>query len=254
MKNTKLIILIAVVVVALGVGFSYYTFHKALPQIDIKDSPFSVYLQDNKETFVENTEWYEAKVEFPKNNQKVRDAILAKWNDFEKENQLKTYKNFAEAKEGLQLNVEGMKYTFTATYKLVQGSSTVSYVYQIYSFTGGAHGATVMFAMTFNENLEVISAERILPSSSLEKVSALAYDDLVRQKTERMRSYPMTDKEIKESLKDNSWLMEGTAPTRDNYSVVWQEGANLVISFGQYQVGPYVEGIYEVKIPLTSIN
>ena len=68
-----------------------------------------------------------------------------------------------------------------------------------------------------------------------------------------MKSYGMSAKDIDESLKDTTWLKEGTNPVRDNYSHVWIDGENIVISFGQYQVGPYVEGVYEVKIPKSEI-
>ncbi len=170
------------------------------------------------------------------------------WQNFSKENTLETFANFEEAKEGLGLNVEGLKYSFTADYKLVTSSSTISYVYEIYTFTGGAHGGTQILPITMNEKLEILSSEQVLPTEKLQKVSELAYQNLITQKKKRLLEF-MSEKEISENLKNDTWFKEGTAPTRDNYSSVWYDGEDLVISFGQYQIGPYAEGMYEVRIP-----
>jgi uncharacterized protein YxeA len=244
-----LLILILLILILGGIGYSYYHFNKVIPTTEIKDTPFSQYLKNEKETFKESTEWFDASIDYPRNNQKVRDTIFDQWNGFAKENRLHEFKNFEEAKTELQLNVEGLKYGFTANYKIATSTDTISYIYQVYTFTGGAHGATDIFPITLDQNLKVLKSEDILPEKSLEKVSKLAFADLLKQKRERMKGYGMSEKDITESLKDTTWLTEGTSPTRENYSHVWVDGDNIVISFGQYQVGPYVEGIYEVKIP-----
>jgi uncharacterized protein YxeA len=256
MKKILLILVLLILILA-GIGYSYYHFNSQIPTTEIKDTPFSQYLKNEKETFKESAEWFDASIEYPRNNQKVRDIIFDQWNGFAKESRLHDFKNFEEAKNELQLNVEGLKYSFTANYKIATSSDTISYVYEVYTFTGGAHGATDIFPITLNKNLQILKAEDILPEKSLEKVSRLAVDDLLKQKRERMKSYGMTEKDIAESMLENSsdttWIKEGTKPVRDNYSHVWIDGEDIVISFGQYQVGPYVEGIYEVKIPKSQI-
>jgi hypothetical protein len=255
MNKKILLILLALVLLGIGFFFSYETFNKPVVIKEIKDSPFSILLKNEKETFIENTEWYEAKVEYPARNQKVRDQVLKMWTDFATETEVKKYTNLAEAKEGLQINVDGLKYAFVGEYTIATSSNTISYIYQIYNFTGGAHGGTSMVAITENESQEIIPVAQILPDSSLVKVAKLAEADLKKQKQERLKSYGnMTDKEITEAQKNDIFLAEGVKPTRDNYSVAWYDGDDIVISFGQYQVASYAEGMFEVRIPKTALT
>jgi hypothetical protein len=187
--NRNILIIIAIVLLAGGVFFSYENFHKPLPTKEIKDSPFSILEQNATETLAESTDWYETKIDYPKNNTKVRDMIFEQYKNFVDETGIKKFNNLSEAKEGLQLNVEGMKYNFYTTYKLATSSDSISYVYEIYTYTGGAHGSTINYPITLDTSLNVIPIEKVLPQSSLQKVSALCRTDIVKQKRERMESY-----------------------------------------------------------------
>ena len=91
-----------------------------------------------------------------------------------------------------------------------------------------------------NQKNELVKVEDILPDNLLEKVSKIAKIEIQKQKKQKMPDY---------IAKDDTFIDEGVKPLRDNYSVVWPEGENIIINFGQYQVGSYAEGIYEVKIP-----
>lgn len=239
--------------VLFSIYFSYNKFNTPVQKKEIKDSPFSILLKNATDTFTESTEWYETSIHYPKNNTKIRDQIFQLYADFSKETEIKKYTNLAEAKEGLQINVEGLKYSFTADFKIATSTNSITYIYQIYTFTGGAHGATQIFPITENEKQEIVTASQILPDDKLLKVSKLAESNIRIQKKERMKSFGMSDKDITESLKSDTFIKEGTKPIRENYNSVWLEGDNLVISFGQYQVGPYAEGIYEVKLSKESV-
>lgn len=239
--NKKIFIsVVLILAVAVGVGYSYYKFHKPIETKEVKDSVFSTFLQNKSDVFTESTDWYDTKITYPKDNQKVRDKIFTEWNGFATENKLKTFTNFDEAKKELQLNAEGSKYAFSADYTIAHSTTTISYIYQVYTFTGGAHGGTDIVPITYDEKLQEIPVEQIIPDDKLEIVSKYCYDDLLKQKKERLG----TDAPI-----DTSWLLEGTKATRDNYSRAWYDGNDVVVSFGQYQVGAYVEGVYEVKVP-----
>jgi hypothetical protein len=254
-----------IVLIVLGLGvlavtglFSYKIFNREIRLNEIRDSAFSIYLQNKQKNFEESTDWYEVKIKYPEQNSRSADFIFKMWNDFANENQLKKYKSLAEAKKELGLNVDGAKYGFTADYKLVEGktitgSSTISYVYTVYTFTGGAHGSTQIFAFTQDEFGKVIAIEDILPTDKLEKISKIAYTELQKQRQTRLKEFKLSDKEIAETMKDDSWLKEGTAATRDNYNVAWLDGSDTIISFGQYQIASYAEGIFEIKIPLSEI-
>lgn len=253
MKKYLLLLLVVLACIG-GVYLSYRHFNKPLKTTEIKDSPFSILMQNATDTFAESTDWYDVKIDYTKNNQKISDLIFQKYQDFQKDTGIKNYTNLKDAKEGLQLNVEGMKYNFYATYKLATSSNSISYVYEIYTYTGGAHGGTAVYPITLDDTLQIIPVEKILPDASLQKVSALCRANIIKQKRERMKSYgSMTDKEIDEALKDDTFIDEGVKPTRDNYSNVWIDGDSVVVSFGQYQVGAYAEGMFEVKIPKSEI-
>ena len=53
---------------------------------------------------------------------------------------------------------------------------------------------------------------------------------------------------------DKKWMLQGSAPKPENYSVFSIDGKNLVILFRAYQVGPYSSGSPEVKIPFATLK
>ena len=242
MKKT---ILVLAILILLGVGF--LTYRNFIRPVIIKDSQddnkFSFYFQDPKKDskhFEEITDWYEAKIDYPNNNKVVTDKIFSMWADFAKENTLKAYTNLADAKKGLDINVDGLKYSFIAEYSIATSTNYITYVYTIYNFTGGAHGSTYVFPITLNQKNEVVKVEEILPNNLLDKVSKNSKAKILAEKRKRMSDY---------TAKDDTFIDEGVKPTRENYSNVWPIGdGDIMIDFGQYQVGPYAEGIYDIRI------
>ena len=137
---------------------------------------------------------------------------------------------------------------------IATSTNTISYVYEIYNFTGGAHGSTVVYAITEDDKQQIIPIEQILPTDKLPKIAKIAEADLKKQKYERMKSYgTMSEKEMEVAQKNDDFLAEGVKPTRENYSVAWYDGDDVVISFGQYQVASYAEGLFEVRIKKSEI-
>jgi hypothetical protein len=258
MKNKNMVlVLVGIIAVALAGYYSYKTFLGPIGTREIKDPTFSIYLENKSKAFEETTEWYDVKIKYPEQNAGAADFVFKQWNDFAAEFQLRKYKSRADAKEELGLgDMEEQKYSFISDYKLVEGgtlfgTSTLTYIFTIYNYTGGAHGGTYIAAYTVDEYGKVYNAEGILPTESIEKISAFVTSEIQRLRKERLTSNDsgLSKSEIDELLKDDTWVKEGTAPTRENYSVVWPEGNNIVISFGQYQVASYAEGMYEVKVP-----
>lgn len=258
MKNKTIIMTVfGIIAVGLAAYYSYKTFLGPINTREIKDPAFSIYLDNKEKTFEENTDWYEVKIKYPEQNAGAADFIFKQWNDFANEFQLRSIKSRADAQEKLGLGeMPEQKYSFLADYKLVEGgtlfgTSTLTYVFTVYNYTGGAHGGTQIATYTTDEYGKVYSSEDILPSSKLEKINKYVFEEIQKLRKTRLTSDDsgLSKSEIEELLKDDSWAKEGTAPTRENYSVVWPEGNNIVISFGQYQVASYAEGMYEVKLP-----
>ncbi len=249
MNKKILIFLVLSVLILASVGFlTYRNFIRPVVVKNIqteKEYPLVVQKEtEEKKHFVEIKDWYETKIDYPNNNKVVTDKIFGIWNDFAKENTLKDYKDGAEARKGLNINVDDLKYSFTADYEIATSTKYITYVYTIYNFTGGAHGSTTILPITLNQKNEIVSVEEILPTNLLEKVSRVAVTKLIAEKTKRMKEY----KEIYVA-KDDTFLKDGVKPIRDNYSVVWPVGVDdLIISFGQYQVGSYAEGIYQIQV------
>jgi hypothetical protein len=258
MKNKNLgLVLVGIIAVAIAGYYSYKTFLGPIGIREIKDPTFSIYLDNKEKTFEEATDWYEVKIKYPEQNAGASDFIFKQWNDFANEFQLKSIKNRKDAQEKLGLgDMPEQKYSFNAEYKLVEGgtlfgTSTLTYVFTIYNYTGGAHGSTYIAAYTIDEYGKVYSTEEILPTSKLANINEYVTSEIQKQRQARLtpEDSGLSKTEIDELLKDDTWVKEGTAPTRENYSVVWPEGNNIVISFGQYQVASYAEGMYEVKVP-----
>ena len=238
-------------VVVLGIlifcGVGFLTYRNFIRPVIIKDSQddnkFSFYLQNpngDKKHFEETTDWYEAKIDYPNKSKVVTDKIFSMWSDFAKENTLKDYTNLADAKKGLDINIESLKYSFIAEYSIATSTNYITYVYTIYNFTGGAHGSTYVFPITLNEKNEVVKVEDILPSNLLNKVSKISKIKILAEKIKRMGDYV---------AKDDTFVDEGVKPTRENYTNVWPVGdGDLMIDFGQYQVGSYAEGLYDIRI------
>lgn len=107
-----------------------------------------------------------------------------------------------------------------------------------YSFTGGAHGSFSHQALVFDrERGEPIPPAELFRADSdwLGRLSELSFARLSRR--EPFAAEP-----------DDDWLRNGTAPEADNYQVLLPLADGLLVIFGQYQIGPYAIGIFDVLL------
>lgn len=114
--------------------------------------------------------------------------------------------------------------------------------FDVYEYTGGAHGNVYFKTFTFDNSTNSLVTLNDLftdASSGLETVATLVREDLAT------REYfePGDD-----------WMLEGTAPTPENYSNFTLSSDSLTIYFPPYQVGPYAMGPQQVSIPLTMLD
>jgi Protein of unknown function (DUF3298) len=207
-----------------------------------------------KETFTDNKNWYESKIEYPSDNLVVKNEIFKVYNNFAEDTQILKYTDAKKAREGLGLYGDEAKYAFDANYDIASSTDSLIYLYSIYSYTGGAHGGQSVLALNFDTNGKAIGIEQILPSKILPAISKIAEVKLKEEKKKRMLSSGMTIAQVKEMQKNDDMLREGIVPTRDNYNVAWYSGDDVVIYFGQYQVASYAEGTFEVTIPRSTVN
>jgi hypothetical protein len=124
-----------------------------------------------------------------------------------------------------ELNIQYDKYES-------QSKGTVSYVFKMYEFTGGAHGNTGLSTYTYDDK-GLIYADKFL---NLNDDNSRALTSLLKEK-------------LIASLKDlynPEMLNSGLSDIYKNFDnfVVLDEGIKFI--FGQYQVAPYAAGQPEV--------
>lgn len=197
---------------------------------------------NKKEIFATSTPYLNVKIEYPKDFPNIKEKIFAAYNTFLSETNILSVKSKADAEQYAIPN--GAKYDFISEYKVATSSDTISFISKNYSYTGGAHGGVSTSVITVNSG-GYLPPDYFIPNSALVAVSQYAYDDLKKQIETRTEM----------TLEDDSMLKDGTTPRRENYLIVWPDGDDtIVVYFGQYQVGPYVYGDFEVRVPKTLIK
>lgn len=199
------------------------------------------------EVYKDSKPWYDVSIEYP-NLPVAKDFIMNKYNSFTEDTKILQVKTQAEAKEVLGLVNPDWKYTFNSTVATASSTNTTSYIFEAYTFTGGAHGSTDVSALTLNTEGTVIPVTEIIKDKDLVKISQIAKQQITIEKRKRLTNSGMTKQDINSILNYDEMMLEGTKPTRENYSVAWIDGDEVVVHFGQYQVGAYAEGIYNVRI------
>ncbi len=131
------------------------------------------------------------------------------------------------------------KYNFTLTTNVATSTKTVTYIVEVYTFTGGAHGGTSVATFTYDAGGKLVTLQDVFMAPYLQKVSDLAHNYF----------YATIDPGYLQPDSVNA----GTAPTAENYSAWYLTDKNIVFIFGQYQVGPYVLGIQEFPLSKQSI-
>lgn len=121
----------------------------------------------------------------------------------------------------------------------------LSIVMKYGGFEGGAHGYENIKTWNYDvKNAKIMTLSDIFPNDGayLDTISKYAYSDIVSQYKARMTEDSAT--EISYDM-----IKEGTSPTEDNFQAFTFTADSIHLYFGQYQVGPYVEGSFEVVMP-----
>ncbi len=62
------------------------------------------------------------------------------------------------------------------------------------------------------------------------------------------------NKKLNEKLQDKWMINDGTAPVEKNYQLWNLESDDILITFDEYQVAPYADGVQEVEIPYSVLS
>lgn len=120
---------------------------------------------------------------------------------------------------------------------------TVSYIFEIYSYTLGAHGNTSYRTFTFD-----------LKSGSLLKLADVFVPDapyLDRLSTISREKLP---KLIEDGFLNQDFIIAGTAPVEASFENFFLDGTSFVLIFPPYAVAPYVAGTQTLAIPVSELE
>lgn len=201
------------------------------------------------ETIHETNEFYDIQVEYPKFeniddlNNKVSNLISEKISAFKQDSKdnWEARKATATPEYPVPENPES-PFPFIAEWKPIQlNNNYISFVVNLYYFTGGAHGANEIYAFNYDvKNKKEITMMDFLNSSqqSFEKLAILAN----QQVTSQLGNETQTNDFLKQMIAD------GTKATPENYQNFNFNYNSLIIYFQQYQVAPGSSG--EITITL----
>ncbi|EPF46522.1 hypothetical protein HMPREF1222_02044 [Treponema vincentii F0403] len=200
--------------------------------------PFAVYAKDKKDNGKDKKQGisYEADIDYPV---------------FEKEQLLN-----AQVSDIVQKNLEAFNNEFFSaeapaypqafefdmdSSSVYEDANHISFLLNVYQFTGGAHGTTSLIPVTYSKQTKkLLSLEEAVQPTRKDWLSALS--------TEARKQ--LNDQVKKQTfVSDEDWINKGTEPSKENFSVFKLEKNAVRIIFSQYQVGPYSSGMPEIVVP-----
>jgi hypothetical protein len=141
------------------------------------------------------------------------------------------------------------KYALSDQVEVRSSPVTVSYIYLFYVDTLGAHPNAYFHTFTFDSTTgaSLNIADLFAPGTDYlsvlsEKSRALLYPQIAEAEN------------VSVSEVDGSMIDAGTTPEAANYANFYLDGADLVIVFTPYQVGPWALGTQEARIPRAELS
>lgn len=210
---------------------------------------------DSIQVIVKSTDYIDIKAKYPtktplsgengvKASLSLKNFVEGKVSEFEKmiEDEMLTQEEKARL---LEMN---RKYGMGIDYKSYTSHKYISYVFNIYEDTGGAHPNSYNATISFDKNGNEVKLPDLFKSDSryLDRLSDISYKSIVKDATLRFESA------LDDDQKD--WIRMGTAPTPEALQFFYLDGDNLVLIFPPYQVAAYVAGTFEVHIPLSTLS
>lgn len=128
-------------------------------------------------------------------------------------------------------------YQLYSRYQVTNRDKILSFYFDVYQFSGGAHGSTIRYAY----NIDINTGNK------------LTIDDIFKDKNYKN----IIDTEIKKQiLKNKDYYFQGSEGFNgiNKDSKFFLDKDNLTVYYQQYEIAPYSTGLPEFKIPLTMIN
>jgi hypothetical protein len=201
--------------------------------------------------YVEETPQYHISVSYPSQTPLATEADMRARTAIEKtlKVHIDEFKSLASelptVEERQQVGLVGPRYELTIAYKPYRSSAHVSYEFDVYVDTGGAHPNGYFDTLVFDlEGQEIDLADLFKEGSDyLQRLSAAAGAQ-VAAKLEEMAGQGATA----------SVYAEGLAPAPENFESFLLDGEELLILIPPYQAAAYAAGSFEVRVPLSSLQ
>lgn len=133
-----------------------------------------------------------------------------------------------------------MNYELYINYsEFINTDNVISVLISVYTYTGGAHGLTILTSVNYDMNRnKPLQLRDLLEGNYLKEISDFCI------------KYILKDDEFA----DEEWVKNGAAPDEQNYKTFAITKNGLKIFFQQYQVLPYAAGSPEVLISYSLIK
>ncbi len=188
-------------------------------------------------TLEEKTDFAELKLSYPK----LPPGQYTEVSQFVASVQGEHAQNIRDAEAFAQEFGGGAMYQTILTYAIATSTNTTTFVFQLYTYTGGAHGNTAVLTFTYkNSDRTLVTLKDVFTDATyLRTISAQARTYLYASLGEQ-------------STRDQIDL--GTEPNTDNFNAWYMTNDTITFIFGQYQVGPYVIGMPEFPLSKKSVS
>ncbi len=120
-----------------------------------------------------------------------------------------------------------------------------------YRYSGGAHGGALYLPLVLERD-----AGAALAPAKLFRPDSDWLDVLARYcRTALAEREPFRDERDAPSAESpDDWLLDGTAPTADNYGLLLPLNDGIRVTFGHYQIGAYAIGDFHVTVPYAELR
>lgn len=178
---------------------------------------------------------YEAKINYPVF--KAEPVLTAQIGEIVQQELLRFNKDFAAATTFADTQVFSVNIESGTLY---EDADYISFLLEVYRFTGGAHGSTTLIPITYSKQTKkLLSLEQVLQPAKKNWLSILS-EQARKQLNDQMQK--------KRLISDSDWIIRGTEPTKENFAVFRLEKDSIRIIFAQYQVAPYSSGMPEITV------
>ncbi len=193
-----------------------------------------------------NTDKYAVICEYP---------IISNTNFAEIEESIKQYalEVFNENKEFMIgsedfIDIERSKYfTESRIEQFHVNKTSISILYMLSSYTGGAHGIHNYYTFNYNKKTKVLlTLKDIISQKDLKTISEYCRKGIAKQKQANTEDYS--------GLKSDGELLVGTKPKWENFETFLIANDSIIFIFNEYEVAPYYMGAFEVLVPISVLK